>query len=69
MWDFYGKNKNPIDIIQKHIYVNCKTDVAVKITKRILGIRNEKYGSWADKHIVKYDIQANLNKHLDKEQK
>ena len=66
LWIYFNREKNWKDIIREHIYVNCKTDVAVKITKRILGVRDEKYGSWVDKHIIKYDIQSKLMEYTNK---
>lgn len=56
LWNYYGKKKDPINIIKNHIYVNCKTDAARKITRKILGIWDKKYDIWADEHIIHYNI-------------
>ncbi len=67
LWNYFDKKVDQVQLIKKHIYVNCRTDAARKITRRVLGIRDKKYDSWANKHIIKYDIFKRYNelKHLD----
>ncbi|MDE6476612.1 MAG: hypothetical protein K2L48_00135 [Mycoplasmoidaceae bacterium] len=43
LWNFFDRKIDQIELIKKYIYVNCRTDAARKITRRVLGIRDKKY--------------------------